>query len=216
MENILTFLNPETLLPLGMNVLKALVVLIIGLFIAKKVKQLIIKLGEKSPQLDDTLFKFLGSIARYIIMAFVFIAVLGMFGVETTSIVAIMGAASLAVGLALQGAMSNMAAGVMLMIFRPYKAGDFVEVAGIFGNVEEVELFTTILQTFDNQQIIIPNGKIWGSLSERSVEILVRPFTDGEHYFDVTYSVPEQIKAALGAAGMATPYPQTRIIMSKD
>jgi len=117
MENILTFLNPETLLPLGMNVLKALVVLIVGLWIAKKVKQLIIKLGQKSPQLDDTLFKFLGSIARYVIMAFVFIAVLGMFGVETTSIVAIMGAASLAVGLALQGAMSNMAAGVMLMIF---------------------------------------------------------------------------------------------------
>lgn len=270
MENIIAFLNPETLLPIGMNVLKALVVLIVGLWIAKKVKQLIIKLGQKSPQLDDTLFKFLGSIARYVIMAFVLIAVLGMFGVETTSIVAIMGAASLAVGLALQGAMSNMAAGVMLMIFRPYKAGDFVEVAGIFGNVEEIELFTTILQTFDNQQIIIPNGKIWGekiinhshhpvrgvdmkfnvayeddvqkareviqkvlsdhphvksdpapfieveSLSERSVEILVRPFTDGEHYFDVTYSVPEQIKAALGAAGMATPYPQTRIIMSKD
>jgi len=98
---------------------------------------------------------FFGSIARYIIMAFVFIAVLGRFGVETTSIVAMLGAASLAVGLALQGAMSNMAAGVMLMIFRPYKAGDFVEVAGIFGNVEEIELFTTILQTFDNQ-IIFP------------------------------------------------------------
>jgi len=101
MENIIAFLNPETLLPIGMNVLKALVVLIVGLWIAKKVKQLIIKLGQKSPQLDDTLFKFLGSIARYIIMAFVFIAVLGMFGVETTSIVAIMGAASLAVGVIL-------------------------------------------------------------------------------------------------------------------
>ena len=273
METITEFLNPERLqgmIPLGMNILKALIVLIVGLWIAKKIKQLIIKMGAKSPQLDDTLFKFFGSIARYVIMAFVFIAVLGFFGVETTSIVAMLGAASLAVGLALQGAMSNMAAGVMLMIFRPYKMGDFVEAAGVFGNVEEVELFTTILQTFDNQQIIIPNGKIWGekiinhshhpvrgvdmkfnvayeddvqkareviqgvlaahphvksdpapfieveSLSERSVEILVRPFTDGAHYFDVTYSVPEQIKAALGKAGLATPYPQTRIIMSKD
>ena len=270
MDKILSFLDPATLIPLGINVLTALAILIVGLWIAKKVKKLIIKAGQKSPQLDETLFKFFGSIARYVIMAFVFIAVLGRFGVETTSIVAMMGAASLAVGLALQGAMSNMAAGVMLMIFRPYKSGDFVEVAGIFGNVEEIELFTTILQTFDNQQIIIPNGKIWGekivnhshhpvrgvdmkfniayeddvakaraviekvlsahphiksdpapfieveSLSERSVEILVRPFTDGAHYFDVTYSVPEQIKKALGDAGMATPYPQTRIIMSKD
>ena len=273
MDNITAFLSPERLqgmIPFGLNIVKALVVLIVGLWIAKKVKQLIIKMGQKSPQLDDTLFKFFGSIARYIIMAFVFIAVLGFFGVETTSIVAMLGAASLAVGLALQGAMSNMAAGVMLMIFRPYKTGDFVEVAGKFGNVEEIELFTTILQTFDNQQIIIPNGKIWGeqiinhshhpvrgvdmrfniayeddidtarsviqklladhphvladpapfieveSLSERSVEILVRPFTDGAHYFDVTYSLPEQIKKALGGAGMATPYPQTRIIMSKD
>ena len=273
MDNITAFLSPERLqgmIPFGLNIVKALVVLIVGLWIAKKVKQLIIKMGQKSPQLDDTLFKFFGSIARYIIMAFVFIAVLGFFGVETTSIVAMLGAASLAVGLALQGAMSNMAAGVMLMIFRPYKTGDFVEVAGKFGNVEEIELFTTILQTFDNQQIIIPNGKIWGeqiinhshhpvrgvdmrfniayeddidtarsviqkvladhphvkadpapfieveSLSERSVEILVRPFTDGAHYFDVTYSLPEQIKKALGDAGMATPYPQTRIIMSKD
>lgn len=273
MDTITEFLNPERLegmIPFGLNVIKALAVLIIGLWIAKKVKNLIIKLGQKSPQLDDTLFKFFGSIVRYVIMAFVFIAVLGMFGVETTSIVAIMGAASLAIGLALQGAMSNMAAGVMLMIFRPYKTGDFVEVAGIFGNVEEIELFTTILQTFDNQQIIIPNGKIWGenivnhshhpvrgvdmkfnvayedsvddaraviskvladhphvksdpapfieveTLSERSVEILVRPFTDGAHYFDVTYSVPEQIKKALGAAGMNTPYPQQKIIMVKD
>ena len=270
MDQIIAFLNPETLIPIGMEVLIALAILIIGLWVAKKVKNLIIKAGQKSPQLDDTLFKFFGSLVRYVIMAFVFIAVLNRFGVETTSIVAMMGAASLAVGLALQGAMSNMAAGVMLMIFRPYKTGDFVEVAGKFGNVEEIELFTTILQTFDHQQIIIPNGKIWGeqiinhshhpvrgvdmkfniayeddvdtargviqkvlaahphvkadpapfieveSLSERSVEILVRPFTDGEHYFDVTYSLPEQIKKALGDAGMATPYPQTRIIMSKD
>jgi len=272
MDQLSTFFTPERmegLIPFLTNILLALAILIIGLWIAKKVKNLIIRMGEKSPQLDDTLFKFFGSIARYVIMAFVFIAVLGRFGVETTSIVALLGAAGLAVGLALQGAMSNMAAGVMLMIFRPYRMGDFVEVAGTFGNVEEVELFTTILQTFDNQQIIIPNGKIWGekiinhshhpvrgvdmrfniayeddiekarkviqgvldahphvksdpapfieveSLSERSMEVLVRPFTDGAHYFDVTYSLPEQIATALGKSGFKTPYPQTRIIMDK-
>lgn len=204
------------------------------------------------------------------ILAFVGIAVLGRFGVETTSIIAVLGAATVAVGLALQGSLSNLAAGVMLLIFRPYKVGEFIDAAGTFGNVEEIDLFTTIVRTFDNQQIIIPNSKIWGekiinhsydpvrgvdmkfniayeddvsaareviksvltahphvksdpapfieveNLTERSVEILVRPFTDGEHYFDVRYSVPEQIKAALGAAGMATPYPQQKLIMIKD
>ena len=105
----------------GMNLLLAIVILLVGLWISKKVKNAIIKMSEKSPNLDETLFKFLASIARWIIMAFVIIAVLGRFGIETTSIVALLGAGGLAVGLALQGAMSNAAAGVMLMLFRPYK-----------------------------------------------------------------------------------------------
>lgn len=250
----------------GMNILLAVVILLVGLWISKKVKNAIIKLSEKSPNLDETLFKFLASIARWIIMAFVLIAVLGRFGIETTSIVALLGAGGLAVGLALQGAMSNAAAGVMLMLFRPYKVGDFVDAGGHFGNVEEISIFTTVLQTFDNQQIVIPNGKIWGeniinhshhpvrgvemrfnvaydddiakakkiindtlakhphiksdpapfveveTLSERSAELVVRPFTDGANYFDVRYSVPEQILTALGKAGMTTPYPVTRML----
>jgi len=250
MENIKSFLNPDrldTVIGLGMNVLVALAIFIIGSFIAKKVKDIIVSLAKKSPHLDETLFNFLGSLVRWLIMAVVFIAVLNRFGVETTSIVAMLGAAGLAVGLALQGAMSNLAAGVMLMIFRPYKVGDFVDAGGHFGNVEDITLFTTDMQTFDNQKIIIPNGKIWGekiinhshhpvrgvemkfnvaydddiekakkvihkvladhphivaepapfveveTLSERSAELVVRPFTNGEHYFDVRYSVPEQI-----------------------
>ena len=274
--DIKSFLNPdrvaswtETGLGLAMNVLLAILILIIGLWIAKRVSNGIIKLASKYEHLDDTLFRFLASIAKFMILAIVGMAVLGRFGVETTSIVAVLGAATVAVGLALQGSLSNLAAGVMLLIFRPYKVGDFVDGGGSFGNVEEINLFTTNMQTFDNQQIIIPNSKIWGekiinhshhpvrgvdmrfnvayeddvqkareviqavldahphvksdpapfieveSLSERSVEILVRPFTDGAHYFDVTYSVPEQIKAALGKAGFATPYPQTRIVMQK-
>ena len=250
----------------GMNLLLAIVILLVGLWISKKVKNAIIKMSEKSPNLDETLFKFLASIARWIIMAFVIIAVLGRFGIETTSIVALLGAGGLAVGLALQGAMSNAAAGVMLMLFRPYKVGDFVDAGGHFGNVEEISIFTTNMQTFDNQQIVIPNGKIWGekiinhshhpirgvemrfnvaydddiekakkiingvlakhehivsdpapfveveTLSERSAELVVRPFTDGAHYFDVRYSVPEQILTALGKAGMTTPYPVTRML----
>lgn len=275
MENLKTFLNPDRLesmtssgLALATNVVIAIAILLVGLWISKRVQNAIIRMGQKFAHLDETLFRFFASIARFLIMAFVLIAVLGRFGVETTSIVAVLGAATVAIGLALQGSLSNLAAGVMLLIFRPYKVGDFIDAAGTFGNVEEIDLFTTILQTFDHQQIIIPNSKIWGekiinhshhpvrgvdmrfnvayeddidtaraviqkvlaehphvksdpapfieveSLSERSVEVLVRPFTDGAHYFDVTYSVPEQIKKALGEAGLATPYPQTRIIMS--
>jgi len=166
MENFLNSIDIDKLtdtgLQLGINVLLALAILIIGMWIAGWAQKLIIKASKRSQHLDDTLFKFLGSVVRYIILAFVFIAVLNRFGIQTTSIVAMFGAATLAIGLALQGAMSNLAAGVMLMIFRPYKAGDFVDAAGRFGLVEEISLFTTEIKTFDNQQIIIPNGKIWG------------------------------------------------------
>lgn len=166
------------------NILLAILILIIGYWIAGRVAKLINGLGTKYENLDSTLFNFLGSVARYIILAFVFIAVLNRFGVETTSIVALLGAASLAVGLALQGAMSNLAAGVMLMIFRPYKAGEFIDAAGNFGNVEEVTLFTTVLRTFDHQQIIIPNGKIWG---EQIINHSHHPVRGVELTFGVSY-----------------------------
>ncbi len=272
-SDVTKFLNPERLdewmntgVAMGMNVLMALVIFIVGSWIAKRIGNLVKKIGKKNQHLDETLFNFLGSIARWLVMAVVFIAVLGRFGIETTSIVAMLGAAGVAVGLALQGSLSNLAAGVMLMIFRPYKVGDFVDGGGHFGNVEDINLFTTVMQTFDNQQIIIPNSKIWGdniinhshhpvrgvemrfnvaydddieqakkiihevlaknehiksdpapfveveTLSERSAELVVRPFTDGAHYFDVRYTVPEAILKALGAAGMTTPYPVTRML----
>lgn len=121
---------------------------------------MIMGVGKKCDRLDNTVFRFLCSIAHYVILAFVFIAVLNRFGVETASIVALIGVAGLAVGLALQGAMLNVAAGVMLLIFRPYKVGDFIDYAGQFGKVTEIDLFATVLQTFDSQHIIIPNGEI--------------------------------------------------------
>jgi small conductance mechanosensitive channel len=252
------------------NVLFAALILIVGVFIASRVNRMICKMGESHKKLDDTLFRFLGSLGKYIVLAFVIIAVLNRFGVQTASIVALLGAAGLAVGLALQGTLSNLAAGVMLLIFRPYKAGDFIGAAGQFGNVKEIDLFTTILQTFDNQQIIIPNSQIWGSqiinhshhkvrgvdmlfgvaykedtdkvraiiesvlanhphilkdpapfvevetLNDSSVDFRVRPFTDGSHYFDVLYSVPEQIKKALDAADIEIPFPHRKLIIEKE
>ncbi|MBT1450607.1 mechanosensitive ion channel [Glaciecola sp. XM2] len=144
------------------NILLAAIILIVGFWISGRAYKAVFAIGKKYERLDDTLFRFFGSIARYVILAFVFIAVLNRFGVETTSIVALIGAAGLAIGLALQGAMSNLAAGVMLMIFRPYKVDEFIEAAGQFGKVTEIDLFTTVMQTFDNQRIIIPNSQIWG------------------------------------------------------
>jgi len=119
------------------------------------------------------------------VLAFTFIAVLNRFGVQTTSIVALLGAAGLAVGLALQGAMSNLAAGVMLMIFRPFKVGDFVEVGGDFGLVDDINLFTTDLSTFDNQHISLPNGKIWG---EKIVNHSHYPIRGVDMHFGIAYS----------------------------
>jgi len=126
------------------NVLLAVLILIVGLMVANKVSSIICRAGEKYEALDDTLFRFLGSLGKYIILAFVIIAVLNRFGVQTASIVALLGAAGLAVGLALQGTLTNLAAGVMLLLFRPYKVGDFIEAADRFGNVKEIDLFTNI------------------------------------------------------------------------
>ena len=144
------------------NLIFAGAILIVGFLLAGWAKRFITEKAFDHEELDDTLFTFIGSIARYAIIAFTIIMVLARFGVQTTSLIAVIGAAGLAIGLALQGTLSNVAAGVMLMIFRPYKAGDFIDAAGNFGNVEEITLFTTVLRTFDHQQIIIPNGNIWG------------------------------------------------------
>ena len=252
------------------NILLAIIILIIGFWFAGKVSKFVIAIGAKNKHLDDTLFRFLGSIVRYLILAFVFIAVLNRFGVETTSIVALLGAAGLAVGLALQGTMTNLAAGVMLLIFRPYKVGDFIDAAGCFGNVTEIDLFTTVLETFDHQQIIVPNSQIWGekivnhshyqirgvdmhfgiaydenidaaravieeviakhphildtpapfieveTLNDSSVDFLVRPFCRGEHYFDILYSVPEQVKKALDENNIEIPFPHRKVILVNE
>jgi len=274
MQDFINNLDMSQYLPTAIswasNILLAIVILLIGLWFAGRIKKLIVGLSKKSAHLDDTLFSFLGSMVRYVILAFVIIAVLNRFGVETASIIALLGAAGLAVGLALQGAMSNLAAGVMLLIFRPYKVGDFIDAAGRFGKVTEIDMFTTILQTFDNQQVIIPNSQIWGAqiinhshhpirgvdmhfgvayaentdaaravidavlanhphilkdpapfvevekLNDSSVDFLVRPFCKGEHYFDVLYSVPEQIKKALDENNIEIPFPHRKVIVVNE
>ena len=148
---------------LAIQLVQALAILIIGFWIAGKLAKTAKKLAMKSPNVDETLANFLASIVGYIIKAIVLIAVVTKLGVEATSFVAILGAATLAIGLALQGTLGNVAAGVMLMLFRPYKLGDYVEVAGNEGVVDDVNIFTTNLATVDNVKVIIANGEAWGS-----------------------------------------------------
>ena len=153
----------EWLIANSMNVLYALIIIIVALWLAGLAKRLIKRVSKSNAKLDDTLFEFLGSLAKYAILAFAGIMVLERFGITTTSLVALIGAAGLAVGLALQGTLSNLAAGVMLLLFRPFKVGDFIEGAGVFGQVDSITLFTTDLGTFDKQHIIVPNSELWGT-----------------------------------------------------
>jgi small conductance mechanosensitive channel len=136
-------------------------ILIIGWIVAKCIRALTRKLMVKS-KVDETLVSFVSSLVYIGVMAFVVIAALSKLGIQTASFVAILGAAGLAIGLALQGSLANFAAGVLMMIFKPIKVGDFVEVAGVGGIVEEIEIFTTQLRTPDNKTIIVPNAGVTG------------------------------------------------------
>ncbi|WP_244327842.1 mechanosensitive ion channel family protein [Ruegeria arenilitoris] len=150
--------------PLIMNAVKALIVIILGWIVAGAIAGMVRRRINKTPQIDPTLGNFAASMVKWVILAIVLVAVLGIFGIQATSIVAILGAASLAIGLALQGTLSDLAAGVMLVVFRPYKLGQYVDIGGTSGTVKDLNLFTTELVTPDNVQIIVPNGQAWGSI----------------------------------------------------
>lgn len=146
----------------GLKVIGAIAILIIGLFIAGRIAALT-KRGLARSSVDPMLQGFISSLVKYTVLAVTVIAVLNQFGVQTASLIAVLGATGLAIGLALQGTLSNVAAGVMLLLFRPFKVGDYIEVAGQAGTVKDVSLFTSELVTPDNVQIIIPNGQVWGA-----------------------------------------------------
>ena len=160
--------NMNALVPMfaerGLSVVSALLILVLGIWFAGKARKFTVAALRRLPNFDMTLQAFFGSLVRYVIIVFTLLAVLAKFGVEATSLIALLGAAGLAVGLALQGTLSNVAAGVMLLIFRPFKAGDYVEVAGgVGGTIVELSLFTTELVTVDNLRIAMPNGEIWSA-----------------------------------------------------
>ncbi|WP_343559879.1 mechanosensitive ion channel family protein [Kiloniella sp. b19] len=154
----------ETSFGFAVDIVTALVILIIGFmiagFIAGRVRSLLMRSGK----IDDTLRPLLVSIVRYTILAFVLVAVLGQFGVETASIIAVLGAAGLAIGLALQGTLQNVAAGVMLLILRPMKVGEYVDADGVAGTIKEIGLFVSEMETIDGLYLSVPNSRLWSAV----------------------------------------------------
>lgn len=158
--------DPSIILPFmvtnALHVLGALAILAGGFWLSGRADMLVNRLLRKSKHVDEMLRDFFASIARYFILTMTMLAVLSQFGIQTTSLVAVIGAASLAIGLALQGTLSNLAAGVMLLIFRQFRIGNSVTLGGTSGSVKALSLFWTEVVTDANVQVIIPNGSVWG------------------------------------------------------
>ena len=150
--------------PLIVNAVKALAVLVVGWILAGFLSGLVRRRIVSQPNIDDTIGGFAASLVRWLVLLVTLIAVLQLFGIQATSLVAVLGAGTLAIGLALQGTLSDIAAGVMLIIFRPYKVGQFVDIGGTSGTVKDLNIFVTELVTPDNVQIILPNGQAWGAV----------------------------------------------------
>lgn len=152
----------DSIIQLIINAGLALAILLGGIWIAKRVKNIAISVMEKRG-LEPLLASFSASIAHIMIVVFVVIASLSQLGIQTTSLIAVLGAAGLAVGLALQGSLSNFASGVIIIALRPFKVGDFIEAGGVMGIVEGIQIFSTSMRTPDNKSIIVPNSSITGN-----------------------------------------------------
>lgn len=193
MENILLKVK-ELISIFGLKIVAAIVIFVFGKWIAGFLKKLAVKLMTKS-NVEATLVSFLGHVIYVALLTFVILAALGQLGIQTTSFIAVIGAAGLAVGLALQGSLSNFAAGVLMIIFRPFKVGDVIEGAGVLGTVEEIQIFTTMLRTPDNRAIIIPNSKL---TSDNIINYTAKASRRIDFVFGVSYSDDiDKVKAVI-------------------
>ncbi|MEZ8469174.1 small-conductance mechanosensitive channel MscS [Vibrio splendidus] len=154
--------NSDMFIQYGVNIISALIILFIGNLIVKAVANSVSKVLQKK-KMDRAVVEFVHGLVRYLLFVIVLIAALGRLGVQTASVVAVIGAAGLAVGLALQGSLSNFAAGVLIVAFRPFKSGDYVEIGGVAGSVDSIQIFQTVLTTPDNKMVVVPNGSVIGS-----------------------------------------------------
>ena len=152
----------------GLKLLTALIVIIIGRQLVKILLK-VIKVALEKSKTEETVRIFIANLLNTIFSVIIFIAAINQLGVETTSIIALLGAAGLAIGLALQGSLSNFAAGILIVIFRPYKVGDYIEAGSNAGTVKDIQIFSTVLRTPDNKSIVVPNGSIMdGSITNYS------------------------------------------------
>src|SRR5215469_15517310 len=205
-QDVMADLN--TLLPLivsnALNALGAILILLIGLWLSGRADRLVVTMLRRTPHIDPMLQSFFGSVARYLVLIVTLLAVLSEFGIQTASLVAILGAASLAVGLALQGTLSSLAAGVMLLIFRPFRIGHKVQIGGTsVGTVKELSLFWTELVTDDKVQVLVPNSGVWGQ-PLRNFSTYPAPPHAGEIRFQIPDGTDldpaiEQMRALVGA-----------------
>ncbi|TGC02480.1 small-conductance mechanosensitive channel MscS [Escherichia sp. E2661] len=194
--------NQALLLSYAVNIVAALAIIIVGLIIARMISNAVNRLMI-SRNIDATVADFLSALIRYAIIAFTLIAALGRVGVQTASVIAVLGAAGLAVGLALQGSLSNLAAGVLLVMFRPFRAGEYVDLGGVAGTVQSVQIFSTTMRTADGKIIVIPNGKI---IAGNIINFSREPARRNEFIIGVAYdSDIDQVKQIL-----------TDIIQSED
>lgn len=171
----------ELLTVYGINFIAAIAIFLIGRWVAKGVTRFIERLMTKR-EVDPTLVAFVSNLSYVVLLAFVIIAALNKLGIQTASFIAVLGAAGLAVGLALQGSLANFAAGVLMIIFRPFKVGDYIEGAGVGGTVEAIQIFTTQLKSPDNKTIIVPNAKI-------SADNIVNYSTKGTRRVDFVFGI---------------------------
>jgi len=208
-ENIdIQALLNDYVVPWGINIGMAILIFIIGRMVVSAVVGVMKKLMLRA-KVDEMLVGFVGSIVRWLLLLFVIVAALDQLGVDTTSMVAILGAAGLAIGLSLQSSLGNFAAGVMLIVFRPFQKGDFVDIAGTTGSVEAIGIFTTTLVTPDNKVTIVPNGAIYGSaitnFSARDTRRVDMVF--GVSYEDDIREVKKVLQDIIGADERVLPEP---------
>jgi small conductance mechanosensitive channel len=200
----------------GIDIIAALAIFIIGRWVANLITKGVRRLLERA-DVDATLVKFLSNIVRILLLIFVILAAIGQLGIQTTSLIAVLGAAGLAVGLALQGSLSNFAAGVLVIIFRPYKVGDYIEAAGVAGTVDEVQIFNTVMNTPDNKRIIVPNSQITGGIitNYSAHETRRVDFTFGIGYADDIDKAKKIIEEVLTADERVLEDPAPQIVVAE-
>jgi small conductance mechanosensitive channel len=201
---------------LGINLVTAIVIFFVGKWIVSLIVKGLMKAMQKG-DMDITLRRFVANLARMLLMLFVIIAAIHQLGIQTASLIALLGAAGLAVGLALQGSLSNFAAGVLIVLFRPYKVGDWIEGGGVSGSVEEVQILTTVLKTGDNKRVIIPNSQIMGTTitnysanETRRVDLVV-----GVSYSDDLDKVRKELEGLVAADDRILDDPAVTIAVSE-